>query len=286
MSVRCKRRFAEAAASVVVPPVNRSLSVSYRAVSFLPSSPSRSTIVRLYHSRSISPAHNHQRRVAPPHPPNAATQPSLSTRSTSTSIPHSAVFRLPRRCLFGLSLSSTSPPIKQQIRRRLPFPPSAFYSVVLDVPSYHLFLPYCLQSDLLTSTPATHSFSAQLTLGFSQFNERYTSLVDYSDPSTAPTSQLYRVHARSLNCTLFRHLSSTWEMRAVDGRPGECDVLFDIEMSISSPLHRALVSRVFSNVAEQQLTAFVQRAQQLINSNASTSHTQQRAAAPVNRGVI
>ena len=205
-----------------------------------------------------------------------------------------------RRSLFGFS--STSPPIKQQIRRRLAFPPSAFYSLVLDVPSYQQFLPYCLHSSLVASTPTTHSFTAQLTLGFSQFNEHYTSLVTYSSPPTntdTPTvqqqQQLYRVHARSLNSTIFRHLSSTWEIRTVAGRPRECDVLFDIEMSITNPLHRVVVSRVFANVAEQQLAAFVQRGQQLMAAamhdrraerEATNASQVERTVPPINRGVI
>ena len=196
------------------------------------------------------------------------------------------------RHLFGLS-STSLPPITQQIRRRLPFPPSAFFSLVLDVPSYQQFLPYCLQSTLLASSPATHSFTAQLSLGFSAFQEQYTSLVTYSSPATTPTQQLYRVHARSLNCTLFNHLSSTWEIRPVPGRLRECDVTFDIEMSINSALHRAVVSRVFSNVAVQQLDAFVQRGQQLMSAAVHEREERQAAsarqavrAASVDRGVI
>ena len=219
------------------------------------------------------------------------------SRSQLQTSPHAFSFHCySRRHLFGFA--SASPPIQQQLRRRLPFPPSAFYSLVLDVPSYQLFLPYCLRSTLLASTPSTQSFTAQLTLGFTPFTESYTSLVSYSQPSASSSQpqQPYRVHARSLNSTLFNHLASTWEVRPVPSQPHVCDVTFDIEMSVKSALHRAVVSRVFANVAEQQLEAFVRRGQELTTAavaatgrarrTETANRTATERAEPVNRSVV
>ena len=191
----------------------------------------------------------------PRHPPHLHPFSSLT-------LPHPSPFHLPRRSLFGFSAPQ---PVSQTIRRRVPFSPSTFFSVILDVSSYHLFLPFCVASTVQpspssspSSSPSPSSpstFTAQLTVGFRVFTESYTSRVTSNPPHSIAVS--------ALQSSIFHHLNSTWTFTPVPTDPHSCDVSFTIDFLVKSRMHAGAVQMFFGDVTEQQMKAFVKRAAQV-----------------------
>ena len=149
----------------------------------------------------------------------------------------------------------------QRISRRVPFSPSTFFSVVLDVPSYHLFLPFCVASRIVSQQPAaaagaaSSSFTAQLTVGFRVFTESYVSEVRYARP--------HSIRVRATESSVFSRLESAWTLAAVEGDAEQCDVSFSIDFQVRSAMHAGAVKMFFGDVTQQQMQAFMQRCQQL-----------------------
>ena len=85
--------------------------------------------------------------------------------------------------------TSREPSSPKKVREQvvLPYTPKELYSIVSDVDSYHLFLPYCLGSRVIgpSDSPrakenrqnASSIVDAELTIGFSAFRESYVSEV-------------------------------------------------------------------------------------------------------------
>ena len=149
----------------------------------------------------------------------------------------------------------------QTIRRRVPFAPSTFFNVILDVASYHLFLPFCVSSKVLTppspspSSPSASTFKAQLTVGFRVFTESYGSLVTYRAPQS--------ISVQATESAIFDHLNSQWRFLPVAGAPRECDVEFTIDFLVTSRMHAGAVQMFFGDVTEQQMKAFVKRCREV-----------------------
>ena len=166
-------------------------------------------------------------------------------------------FHLPLCHLFGFSAPK---PVTQTIRRRVPFSPSTFYSVILDVPSYHLFLPFCVASTLNPGSPpptpnAPSTFTATLTVGFRVFTESYTSRITSTPPHT--------ITVQAISSSIFDHLNSTWVFSPVASSPSECDVAFTIDFLVTSRMHAGAVQMFFGDVTEQQMKAFIKRCQEV-----------------------
>ena len=176
--------------------------------------------------------------------------------------------------------------MRQTIRRRVPFSPLSFFSVVLDVPSYHLFLPFCVSSSIVSgslppsgpastaassspsSPSSSSSFTAQLTVGFRIFTESYVSEVTYAQPRS--------IHIKATESAIFRHLVSAWTLAAVPDSPEQCDVSFSIDFLVRSAMHAGAVKMFFGDVTEQQMSAFMQRCAQLNSHRRQPQQLQQQ----------
>ena len=167
----------------------------------------------------------------------------------------------------------------------------ALYDVVRDVGAYHEFVPFCRGSRVTpretwrATAPAARStedaeyFEADLEIGFTVFNEKYTSAVTCEAPRM--------VQARSVKSGLFENMTTTWRFTPLDGDEGDEDddvagghakgddakarevtdggviVDFEIDFQVRDPMHAAAVSMVFDDVANSQINAFEKRCKQL-----------------------
>ncbi|MEM7070627.1 MAG: type II toxin-antitoxin system RatA family toxin [Pseudomonadota bacterium] len=90
---------------------------------------------------------------------------------------------------------------QHQQRKQLPIPPRLLFELVLDVPSYPQFLPWCKGARINKRFNA--SFEADLIVGAKNYlNKTFTSLVEYDEQTGVITSRAIRGP--------FSHMSSRW----------------------------------------------------------------------------
>lgn len=166
----------------------------------------------------------------------------------------------------------------------------ALYDVVRDVGAYCEFVPFCKGSRVTPretwrarardedaeTADGREYFEADLEIGFTVFNEKYTSAVTCEAPRM--------VQARSVKSGLFENMTTTWRFTPLDGDEDEEDedgrakgddakarevtdggviVDFEIDFQVRDPMHAAAVSMVFDDVANSQINAFEKRCKQL-----------------------
>jgi len=95
--------------------------------------------------------------------------------------PHSLLHQQ-RRTFFPNPLSSTTPTQNLTASRTLPYPASAIYSIIADVPKYSTFLPYCQESSITRwSSPDSSGkrwpSEAKLVVGWSNITETFHSRI-------------------------------------------------------------------------------------------------------------
>jgi coenzyme Q-binding protein COQ10 len=189
----------------------------------------------------------------------------LSRCSSSLSFLSLSVFRS-----FSSVPSSFSTPLDPRsvsfsARRLVSCRPEEMFAAVLYVSEYETFLPFCLRSRIIhpSSYPAPTQltylsaipnkpieFEAELTIGFQIFTERYISHV-----KAHPHSY---IRACSLNSQLFKSLNSEWSFQPTSN--GACQVEFRIDFAVNSSIHATAVKFFFTEVAERQMKAFIERA--------------------------
>lgn len=134
--------------------------------------------------------------------------------------------------------------------------------------SYHLFVPFCTQSRILTRSTDGQQIlhlDAELTAGFLSFTESYVSKVTcipfesvqvtlcvfYQDASL-----MHRQAVASSSTTLFKSLSTTWRFQPLDSKTL---VTLDLTFAFQNPLHAAVSTSFFGQVSERTVKAFRER---------------------------
>jgi coenzyme Q-binding protein COQ10 len=153
-----------------------------------------------------------------------------------------------------------TPVTKRHVERKiLSTNPSHLYRIIQDVDSYSKFLPMCSHSQVLRRSPNGRSFQATLTVGMtSLFQETYVSNVLLNP-------QELIVETKSIQSKLFDSLRSRWKLAEIkDGaRKGDCQVDFEVEMTVSDHLIMATLDEVLRQVACRQVDAFEKRCRQV-----------------------
>lgn len=96
-------------------------------------------------------------------------------------------------------------PTKLNEKRSLNLPIETLFHSVLDVDSYHEFLPFCAHSRIIRHIPP-NSFEADLSIGFQSFYGTYTSLVTYKRLIESD----WTISAKSIDSSLFEKMDSNW----------------------------------------------------------------------------
>ncbi|KAI9207784.1 dehydrase and lipid transport-domain-containing protein [Polychytrium aggregatum] len=218
---------------------------------------------------------------------------------TCLSLPALAVAARPRprlqaptRSFFNFPAPLTSLAKEHRERRLMNFSQRQLYDIVSDVDQYSKFLPYCVESIVLSSaeiptdarfkppsgspasaagststviSPRKKIMKADLVIGFSAMKERYT--------STVTCCEYDMVQAVASNSHLFRKLINTW--RFTPNVPAEargdvlpcdypsCHVDFFIDFEFRSPLYAQAASSFFTETSRLMVTAFEKRAQEV-----------------------
>ncbi len=135
------------------------------------------------------------------------------------------------------------------------YSPREMYTLVVGIPQYPEFLPWCDRADVLLQDE--HSVTARLGLAFKGLRHSFT------------TRNLHVTDAQvqvQLVDGPFSMLQGLWVFKPL-GRPGSeqqaCKIEFDLRYAFSSVALEAVVSPVFDRVADTFVDAFVRRAEEV-----------------------
>lgn len=136
--------------------------------------------------------------------------------------------------------------------RILPYTADLMYAVVSDVDKYPEFLPWVTGLRIVRRI-SDRVFDAEMRVGFSGINERYTSRVTL-DPE-ARTVDVVQVDGGP-----FRQLENHWRFKP---KGDICDVDFSIAFEFRSPLLNMVAGKAFERVMMKMADAFEARARRL-----------------------
>jgi coenzyme Q-binding protein COQ10 len=139
---------------------------------------------------------------------------------------------------------------KHSETRIVPFSADLMFKVVADVENYPKFLPWVTSTRILQRDG--NAVTAEMTVGFSRFKERYVSRVTLDH------------EARAIDVVQtegpFRVLTNGWKF-APDG--AGCRIDFAIEFEFRNPLLNLVAGAAFERVARRMAEAFEGRARKL-----------------------
>lgn len=130
------------------------------------------------------------------------------------------------------------------------------YCLVVDIPAYPQFLPWCDRAEVLKKD--TRGVTARLGLAFAGVRHAFTTRNEH-------------VPDQSVTVTLvdgpFSVLDGTWLFRPLGapagGSSAACRIEFDLRYAFTTGALEAVVSPVFDRIANTLVDSFVKRAEQV-----------------------
>jgi coenzyme Q-binding protein COQ10 len=128
--------------------------------------------------------------------------------------------------------------------------------LVLRIEDYKFFLPWCINSKILTSNKNKEDLkiTADLEIGFKSFREVYTSKVFYDNKNS-------KIEVTSVSGNI-KKLLNIWEFESIDKK--SCNVNFFIDIELKNPIINIIFSKFFNYGFEKILNSFEQRARETI----------------------
>ena len=128
--------------------------------------------------------------------------------------------------------------------------------LVLRIDDYKIFLPWCINSKILTSDKINEDLkiTADLEIGFKSFREVYTSKVFYDNKNS-------KIEVTSVSENI-KKLLNIWEFESIDKK--SCNVNFFIDIELKNPIINIIFSKFFNYGFDKILNSFEQRARETI----------------------
>ena len=146
-------------------------------------------------------------------------------------------------------------PVKK-ITKKFNYSKKDLIELVLKIDDYKFFLPWCINSKILTINKKKKDLKiiADLEIGFKSFREIYTSEVIYNNQNS-------KIEVTSINGNI-KKLLNIWEFEEVDKK--SCNVIFFIDIELKNPIVNILFNKFFNYGFEKILNSFEQRAKETI----------------------
>ena len=146
-------------------------------------------------------------------------------------------------------------PVKK-ITKKFNYSRKDLIELVLKIDDYKFFLPWCINSKILTidKNKGDLKIIADLDIGFKSFREIFTSEVIYNNQNS-------KIVVTSI-CGNIKKLINIWEFEEIDKK--SCNVLFFIDIELKNPIINILFSKFFNYGFEKILNSFEQRAKETI----------------------
>ncbi len=127
------------------------------------------------------------------------------------------------------------------------------FDLVVDVDSYHEFIPYCTASRINSRTAQTNGdtqIQADLVIAYKFLHEKYSSsIIAAHDKSGLLVQQ---------KVGPFRQLHNQWQFS--DKREGGCRIDFDLQFVFAVPLLGRLIQPIMPRVVARFIDSFETRA--------------------------
>ena len=146
-------------------------------------------------------------------------------------------------------------PVKK-ITKKFNYSKKDLIELVLKIDDYKNFLPWCINSKILTIEKNKEYLKiiADLDIGFKSFREIYTSEVIYNNQNS-------KIAVTSISGNI-KKLINIWEFEEIDKK--SCNVVFFIDIELKNPIINILFSKFFNYGFEKILNSFEQRAKETI----------------------
>ncbi|MSP06650.1 MAG: type II toxin-antitoxin system RatA family toxin [Candidatus Fonsibacter sp.] len=146
-------------------------------------------------------------------------------------------------------------PIKK-IKKKFNYSKKDLIELVLKINDYKIFLPWCINSKILTLNKNRKDLKiiADLEIGFKSFREIYTSKVLYDNQNS-------KIEVTSVSGNI-KKLLNIWEFEIIDKK--SCNVIFYIDIQLKNPIVNILFNKFFDFGFEKILNSFEQRARETI----------------------
>ena len=146
-------------------------------------------------------------------------------------------------------------PVKK-IKKKFNYSRKDLIELVLKIDDYKFFLPWCINSKILTIEKNKEDLKiiADLDIGFKSFREIYTSEVIYNNQNS-------KIAVTSISGNI-KKLINIWEFEEIDKK--SCNVVFFIDIELKNPIINILFSKFFNYGFEKILNSFEQRAKETI----------------------
>ena len=146
-------------------------------------------------------------------------------------------------------------PIKK-ISKKFNYSKSDLVKLVLKIDDYKNFLPWCINSKILTVDKNNEDLkiTADLEIGFKTFKEIYTSKVIYDNKNS-------KIEVTSIKGNI-KKLLNIWEFEIIDKE--SCNVIFFIDIELKNPIVNIIFNKFFNYGFEKILNSFEQRAKETI----------------------
>ena len=126
------------------------------------------------------------------------------------------------------------------------------FDLVVDVPAYPQFLPWCQRAEVLSQEPGV--MTARLHLAYAGVRHAFT-------------TRNTQVEGQSVGMGLvdgpFSHLEGIWRFLPIGPDGKACKVEFELSYAFASRPLELVVSPVFDRIANTFVDAFVTRAEQV-----------------------
>ena len=146
-------------------------------------------------------------------------------------------------------------PVKK-ITKKFNYSKKDLIELVLKIDDYKNFLPWCINSKILTidKNEENLKITADLEIGFKTFREVYTSKVLCNNNTS-------KIEVTSVSGNI-KKLSNIWEFEIIDKK--SCNVIFFIDIELKNPIINIIFNKFFNYGFEKILNSFEQRARETI----------------------
>ena len=146
-------------------------------------------------------------------------------------------------------------PVKK-IKKKFNYSKKDLIKLVLKIEDYKFFLPWCLNSKILSIDKKKKDLkiTADLEIGFNSFREVYTSNVVYDSITS-------KIEVTSIS-TNIKKLLNIWKFETID--KNSCTVNFYIDIELKNPIINIIFSKFFNYGFEKILSSFEKRAKETI----------------------
>ncbi|MGC0371455.1 MAG: hypothetical protein DGJ47_000144 [Rickettsiaceae bacterium] len=133
-----------------------------------------------------------------------------------------------------------------------PYPVDLIKSIILDIESYPIFLPWCKSATILSRDKEL--ITASLGVSFKSFSESYVSQV-----TTIEKEGTTIIQSKAISGP-FKHLNSIWR---IESHNNLTKVNFSIDFQLKSKILDIVIGMVLYKSAEEMMVAFELRAKEL-----------------------